>query len=316
MTTLTRIAALLLLALTLSACGSWKAQRAPFYVYNQSVLNEDVSPYYPRRVDPNQGVTMREVPEGDTRVAVLDSDNTDAVPAVKHAPKTRAKRSAKDKKRRHQKPKSQKPAKKNVAKKPTAPTPSKRAEKKPAPAPKPAPKPAVASKAYNPEHSAGFVNAIYKANQVDLGTFSGNDAITNLFTAVKKRGGTIYHVTRPAVGDVVFFHNTFDRNNDGRNNDWFTHAGLVEGVESDGTIHVLSYMGGKVSSFTINLEHPKFAKDERNGKIWNTPLRERTAQDPEFTRYLGGELFAGFGSVLGERQEIVVLDDWYPGAQF
>lgn len=163
---------------------------------------------------------------------------------------------------------------------------------------------------YSPDQAASFVQAVYKANgvQVEL----GDDPVADLYADVKRRG-TLYHATRPAVGDVAFFHNTFDRNGDGRNNDWYTHAGLVESVDEDGTITILSYLDGKVGEVVINLENPKLDADERTGKVWNTPLRPTRKDEPAFTQHLGGQLFAGFGNLLGDRPEFVVIDNWQPG---
>jgi hypothetical protein len=150
---------------------------------------------------------------------------------------------------------------------------------------------------------------VYLANGVDIDLPDNEDAVALLYAAAKRRG-SVYHATRPAVGDIVFFHNTYDRNGDGRNNDWYTHAGLVEAVDGKGNIHVLSYLDKKVTSFAINLEHPR---QPSSGDVINTQLRPRTAADPEFTQHLGGELFGGFGNLLGERTELVVIDNWMPG---
>ncbi len=283
----------------LSACSSWKADRAPFYVYNNSLLNEDVSTnYQPRRPDPYRNTylatqTPRSRP--DTRVASASERRSDGPgPDARKRPvaskvKQKAKSSAK--------------AKAPVASKVKQKAKSKRANKKSLP-----PK---GNSRFNPQHSAAYLKTIYEANGIKLGKMKGNDAVATLYAQTKKQG-TVYHATRPAIGDLVFFHNTFDRNGDGRNNDWYTHAGLVEGVDEDGTIYVLSYWDGKVQSFPINLEHPRIGTDDRNKKVWNTVLRNKADDDPAFTQYLGGELFAGFGSLLGERTELVVVDDWKP----
>ena len=42
------------------------------------------------------------------------------------------------------------------------------------------------------------------------------------------------------AGDLVFFDNTWDADGDGVDNDPFTHVGVVEKVESDGTIVFIS----------------------------------------------------------------------------
>jgi len=165
---------------------------------------------------------------------------------------------------------------------------------------------------FQPERAAEYVLTVYKINGVDLGITINDEAISEVYATVKEQG-TVYHATRPAVGDLAFFHNTYDRNSDARNNDWYTHIGIVEMVEKDGTIHVLCYMNGGVQSFVMNLEHPKLEKDERSSKVWNTELRVKGTGDPPFTQHMSGELFAGFGNILGDRTEFVVIDNWAPG---
>ncbi len=268
-----RSTAILVLVLVASGCGSIKAPSAPFTVYNASLLGDDVRPVYPK----SAGVLSRGV---DT--VPLEEDRM-----VASAPASVA------------------------VDQPTRP--ARRAAPAAAPArPKQAAAPAPKSDGpvlFQPAHAAAFIRAVYLANGVDIDLPANDDAVALLYAAAKRRG-KVYHATRPAVGDIVFFHNTYDRNGDGRNNDWYTHVGMVEAVDDKGNVHVLSYKGGKVTSFAINLEHPRKASGEG---IVNTQLRPRAEGDADFTQYLGGELFAGFGNLLGERTELVVIDNWVPG---
>ena len=161
---------------------------------------------------------------------------------------------------------------------------------------------------FAPEDAAGYVAAVYTANEVALSE-TERHSIPDLYRKAQA-AGTVYHSSRPAVGDMVFFHNTFDRNGDHRANDWYTHIGLVESVDQDGTITVLSYVGRRVSRIYLNLDAPAVA--ERDGKTLNTQLRAQSERDPAYTEYLAGKLFAGFGSLLGNKTEVVVIDDWQP----
>ena len=165
-------------------------------------------------------------------------------------------------------------------------------------------KPTRGSGSYTPEYAAGYVVAVYAANDVTLGNAAAG-SIADLYRKAQQTG-TIYHSSRPAVGDLIFFHNTFDRNADGRQNDWYSHVGIVESVDDQGTIALLSYLGGKVGRTYMNLESPALA--ERAGKTLNTRMKaESTGSD-----FLAGKLFAGFASLLGNRTEVVVLDEWQP----
>ncbi len=148
-------------------------------------------------------------------------------------------------------------------------------------------------------------------NEVAVEVGDDDNAIAELYAFTQKRG-RVYHATRPAVGDLVFFHNTYDRNQDGRNNDWYTHVGIVEDVEDDGTIHFLSYFNGRVEESTLNLEHPTLAKNKNTQAVWNTTLRARQPDEPPFTQHLASELFAGFGNILGNRTEFDIIDVWSP----
>ena len=165
-------------------------------------------------------------------------------------------------------------------------------------------KPTRGSGSYTPEFAAGYVVAVYAANEVTLGNAAAG-SIADLYRKAQQTG-TIYHSSRPAVGDLVFFHNTFDRNADGRQNDWYSHVGIVESVDEQGTIALLSYLGGKVGRTYMNLESPALA--ERAGK----PLNTRMKAESTGSEFLAGKLFAGFASLLGNRTEVVVLDEWQP----
>jgi hypothetical protein len=161
---------------------------------------------------------------------------------------------------------------------------------------------------YSPDLAAAYVRAVYALNEVAI---AANAGIVDIWRQGQENG-TIYHDAEPAGGDLVFFHNTYDRNGDGRNNDWFTHVGIVEGVDSDGTISVLSYRSGRVGRIYVNLHDPSVAT--RAGAELNSELREPSSADAEFTQHLSGELFAGFVSLLGDVAEVRILDAWQPDA--
>ncbi len=320
----------LLAIVVASGCSGLKPHSAPFYAYNSSLLNQPnagaleghkiVGPVL--LVDPNSAYASADTPEADEPAPAPDEfEGTDvepleslaAAPVVAAAPAPAPKAA----------PVVAAPAPK------AAPVVAAPVEAAPVVAAAPAPKASdvVSAPAAEPKtlaaakldtqdsgaesHTASYLRATYEANGVSFAE-SDDEGVAALHQAVKQRG-TIYHATRPAVGDIVFFHNTFDRNGDGRNNDWYTHAGLVENVEDDGTIHVLTYSGGRVDSFAMNLEQPGLATDERSGKVWNTSVRHKDGDDAPFTQYLAGELFAGFGNLLGDRTELVVIDNWRPG---
>ncbi|HCF59088.1 MAG TPA: hypothetical protein DFS52_13985 [Myxococcales bacterium] len=96
--------------------------------------------------------------------------------------------------------------------------------------------------------------------------------------------------TRPRAGDLAFFHDTYDRNRDGRVNDPYSHVAIVESVE--GAQLTLIHRGGKgIARLRMDLSRP--SDRERN-----SVLRVRRRDDPPGLRYLAGELSAGFGVVV------------------
>lgn len=157
--------------------------------------------------------------------------------------------------------------------------------------------------------AAEYVWSVYGLNDVRFSE-SARGSVSTLFRECKERG-KIYHSSRPAIGDVVFFHNTDDANADGRNNDWYTHVAIVESRDGSQTT-LLGYRDGEVQRFVMDLESPD-ATRTRHGEVANAQLRQKRGEDPPFTQYLAGQLFAGSCSALGERQDLVVIDNWKPG---
>lgn len=101
----------------------------------------------------------------------------------------------------------------------------------------------------------------------------------------------------PRVGDLVFFDETHDRNDNGRNDDELTHIGVVIDVEPDG-VAVFAHAGtsrGRVTG-VIDVEYPSVRRDA-TGRARNSYLREPEVWDPAQTVYLAGELWVAFATV-------------------
>lgn len=154
--------------------------------------------------------------------------------------------------------------------------------------------------------SAGYIEAIYRLNETAVSS-SEQPNVVDIYRHAQQ-AGVVYHTTRPMVGDLVFFHNTFDRNSDGRLNDWFTLVGLVEEVRDDGGMTFLAYVDGAVQRLHLHLERP--GSEREGGRVLNSPLRANARPSDEHR--LASELFAGFASLFGDREEIHVLDHWTP----
>jgi len=132
--------------------------------------------------------------------------------------------------------------------------------------------------------------------QQDFPKFSGN-GVNRLYKSLNN-WGSLHELKDPKPGDIIFWENTYDRNEDGKlGNDGLTHAGLVMEVDSDGTVHYLheSVSRGVVISY-FNLLHPNQPKSP-NGKIWNSPMFLGSNYDKKTNppHWLSGDLWAGFG---------------------
>ena len=98
-------------------------------------------------------------------------------------------------------------------------------------------------------------------------------------------------------GDIVFFSNTYDRDEDNRADDWFTMAGVVERIDGDNTIQFIGFAQGRVQRLTMNLDRPSAERNESTSKVMNSVLRDKRLSDRPFTRYHAGELFASYGAL-------------------
>ncbi len=137
---------------------------------------------------------------------------------------------------------------------------------------------------------SGFVNAAHAIAGDDLAHRN-----TAGMVAYAKSLGVYEPVGSPGQGDTVFWDNTHDRNGNGRLDDTFTHVGIVERVDEDGTLHLI-HLGSKgVVRIRMNLLRPGDYKDD-NGKILNSFLRRRTDRDRAGTEYLSGQLYSGMAS--------------------
>lgn len=158
--------------------------------------------------------------------------------------------------------------------------------------------------------SAEFVWATYKANEIALGPDAASD-VAMLYKSCKAKG-EVRHSSQPTVGEIVFFHNTFDANGDGRNNDWYTLAGVVESVSGPKVVAQI-WADDAIERVHLNLESE--SASQRDGTPINSRLRAASSNDAPFTQYFAHELFAGFCNVLGEKEQFVLIENWKPGTR-
>lgn len=147
---------------------------------------------------------------------------------------------------------------------------------------------------------SGLVQGVYASQRVDvydgLGELDGGNGVGRIYTHVLQNGRIHYGPT-VHPGDLVFFHNTWDFNHDGFPNDPLTHVGVVEKVDPDGTVLFVSWVSSGVKRYRMNLQRPDVHKTAQ-GRVLNDYLRRKGSNDPKTTRYLTGQLFAAFGTVV------------------
>lgn len=154
----------------------------------------------------------------------------------------------------------------------------------------------VGTESFNAD-CTGFVEAVYESEGVPLRALMREAApdepsgVAAAFLSVRAHGLVSDGGEWPAAGDLVFWHDTYDRNRNGKTDDRLTHVGVVEYVV-DGTVVFLHRGGKAVVRGAMNLARP----DERSagGMVINSPIRRK---DPRLAGVpvLAGALFAAYG---------------------
>jgi hypothetical protein len=146
---------------------------------------------------------------------------------------------------------------------------------------------------------SGTVMAAYYGADMDL---------TDAFHAVLGGGvarlyriaaeaGVLFDDRLPLPGDVVFFDNTWDADENGVWDDELTHAALVVDVDDDGTISYLhhNYRRGIVIE-KLNLSRPENYVDS-DGGIVNSPMRMASDRYINPDLWLSSHLVREFASL-------------------
>lgn len=147
---------------------------------------------------------------------------------------------------------------------------------------------------------AGVARALFLKHGIDLYSDAPTDPKVNgvkLIYSHVQRHGMLHQGPIADPGDLVFFDNTWDFNGDGQLNDPLTHVGVVEQVETDGTVVFISRVSGAIERYRMNLDWPHVHKTSE-GRILNDFIRRKLPTDPEETNRLTGELFSAFGNRL------------------
>lgn len=132
---------------------------------------------------------------------------------------------------------------------------------------------------------SGFVLAAHAQGTIFI---EGN---TRSLFEQSKSSKTLY-TSKPVLGDVVFFNNTYDRNHNRKLDDELTHIAIVVAVSDDETVSMMHLGGSGVTELTMNLAHPDEHRSPE-GTLWNSYLRVNKSS--EDSPRLTGQLFLSYG---------------------
>ena len=146
----------------------------------------------------------------------------------------------------------------------------------------------------------GTVLAIYYYAGIDLARdfnkYTGN-GVTRLYKSLEAEE-LLYDTRYPVTGDIIFWDNTYDRNEDGQWNDPLTHVGMVMNVSANGDVEYvhLNYRRGIIIE-NMNLRKPEVHQRLEKGqmRIINSPMRMKQAGTAHPDNWLSGQLFKIFG---------------------
>jgi hypothetical protein len=129
---------------------------------------------------------------------------------------------------------------------------------------------------------SGFVETVFAEAGVPLPAVASTRSRSEAIFRGARRERT------PHAGDLAVFHNTYDRNRNGRADDLYSHVGIVEAVHG-AQVTIIHLSGSGVQRLRLDLRHRASASQ-------NSVLRRRGPGDSPRTKYLAGQLLAGFAS--------------------
>lgn len=153
---------------------------------------------------------------------------------------------------------------------------------------------------------AGVARAVYLEHGIDLYRATNRERNANGVRLIHNhvdQHGVLHRGPDVMPGDLVFFDNTWDFNGDGEANDPLTHIGIVEEVESDGTVVFISRVASAIERYRMNLEQPHIHRTG-DGRVLNDYIRRKHPTDPADTARLTGELFAFYGNLLSPWEDL------------
>ena len=146
----------------------------------------------------------------------------------------------------------------------------------------------------------GLVLAMYYYAGIDLARdfdkFTGN-GVGRIYKTLE-REDLLYSTSTPLVGDIIFWDNTYDQNEDNSFNDPLSHVGMVLKVDDDATITYVHYhIRRGITTDYMNLRNPSVQDQRGFGhiKVINPPLRMAVPGKPHAEKWLSGQLYRNLG---------------------
>jgi hypothetical protein len=150
---------------------------------------------------------------------------------------------------------------------------------------------------------SGFTRKVYSKFNIELFKLPTNELKSiegkwlngvELIWKYCMKHGKVFTRNTPEIGDIVFFDNTHDRNKNGKNDDYFTHVGIVVKVDSDKTVHYIHKATSGIKTSTLNLQFENQYK--KNKKEVNSYLKKTGSKK------LSSHLFRGYGSIFNKNK--------------
>ena len=150
----------------------------------------------------------------------------------------------------------------------------------------------VRDRRFNYDCTGTILAAYYTAGYdlaANFGAYTGN-GVRRLYMMADDYG-TLRQDKPLLPGDIIFWDNSYDRNEDRRWNDELTHAGIVVAVERDSTITYVhhNYRRGVVMA-KMNLRRPSDLDR-------NSPMRMASHRWRDSDPWLSGELYRAHGAL-------------------
>jgi len=144
---------------------------------------------------------------------------------------------------------------------------------------------------------SGTVMAIYWYAGIDLAkdfpSYSGGG--TERIYKYLRDNDLLYRTELPKPGDIIFWDNTYDKNGNGKLDDYLTHMGMVVSIDDEGNIEYIhaNYRKGIVLA-KMNLYKPDVYTEIIDGEkiILNDPMRMKgSVKSP---KWLSSQLYNNF----------------------